>query len=259
MASEALFSRLAADYSRHRPLPPPELFAYLASVAPGTRLAWDCGTGNGQAALGLAEHFHRVVATDASAEQIACAFSPERVEYRVECAETTSLEAGSVDLCAVSVAVHWFDLDRFYSEVRRVLRPGGVLAVWTYHLPEISGAIDAVLLRYQSVILDGYWPAGIHYLNDRYRNLPFPFAELQPPPFVLRAQWTLHQLAGFLGSWSATPTYMERQGTHPLSVIWPQLNKAWGPVDAEREIRWPLHMRIGRLTAPFASSPEQSA
>ena len=65
------FSAHAQNYARFRPTYPTELFAWLASQSPGHRLAWDCGTGNGQAALGLADHFVHVHATDLSPQQLA--------------------------------------------------------------------------------------------------------------------------------------------------------------------------------------------
>src|SRR5512142_92857 len=152
------FSSYARDYARYRPQYPPELFAYLASISPGRHLAWDCGTGNGQAAWELAKHFDRVYATDASADQIAQALPHERIEYRVERAENVSLADASVDLVTVAIAVHWFDLELFYQVVRRVARPGGLLAVWMYHVPVIDPAIDPILEHYYTDILTGYWP-----------------------------------------------------------------------------------------------------
>ncbi len=137
------FSEQARVYARFRPQYPGELFAYLASAAPGRELAWDCGTGNGQAAQDLARHFRRVIATDASADQIAQAAQHERIEYQVARAEDVSLDDHSVDLITAAMAVHWFDLDSFYAVVRRAAKRDGVLAVWMYHLPVIDPAIDA--------------------------------------------------------------------------------------------------------------------
>jgi SAM-dependent methyltransferase len=241
------FSRLADQYAAHRPGYPEALFDYLASLAPDRRLAWDCGTGNGQAAVALADYFEKVMATDASAEQIANAFAHERVHYAVEPAEKTSLLEGSVDLVTVGVAVHWFDFDAFYAEVRRVTKPGGVLAVWTYHLPVIEPAVDACLERYYRRTLAGYWPERIRYLEERYRTLPFPFGEIEAPPFEAKAAWQLEELVGFLSSWSATRKYAEREGRHPLPDIMDELEEAWGDAAQERVVRWPLHMRVGRI------------
>jgi SAM-dependent methyltransferase len=241
------FSEAARQYADYRPTYPGELFAYLASISPNRQLAWDCGTGNGQAARELARHFIRVVATDASSDQIAQGIAHERIEYRVERAEDVSFEPRSVDLVTAATAVHWFDLEPFYTVVRRVVRPGGVLAVWTYHLPVIDPTIDQILEHYYASVLAGYWPERIHYLHDRYQTLPFPFEEIEPPYFEMQADWDLGQLAGFLESWSATRRYQKERGQNPLGIIWQSLSGAWGKHDQRRTIRWPLYLRVGRV------------
>ncbi len=138
------FSKHSQVYAQHRPKYPEEIYTYLASLAPGNSLAWDCGTGNGQAAIGLAKYFDKVFATDASAEQISRAYPSSKVDYHVETAEHISLPDSCVDLVTVAVAIHWFSFDEFYREVKRVLKPDGVLAAWTYNFPEISPEIDSV-------------------------------------------------------------------------------------------------------------------
>src|SRR5215475_11590766 len=120
------FSRQAANYAKFRPRYRRELFDYLASIAPGRELAWDCGTGNGQAAVGLASVFDRVIATDASKKQIANAEPHNRVEYHVAPAENSGIPSGTIDLIMVAQALHWFDLDRFYGQAGRVLKPDGI-------------------------------------------------------------------------------------------------------------------------------------
>lgn len=240
------FSKQSQVYAQHRPTYPEEIYAYLASIAPGRSLAWDCGTGSGQAAVGLARHFDRVYATDASAEQIAHAHPHERVEYGVEPAEHVSLGDSSTDLVTVAVAIHWFDFDEFYREVKRVLKPEGVLAAWTYSLTEITPEVDRLVYRYYKEITGPYWPERIHYLEEKYETLPFPFEEITPPGFVMERQWSLPQFAGFLDSWSATQRYKSQKGEHPLEVIWEELVAAWGGEERERTVRWPLYLRIGR-------------
>jgi SAM-dependent methyltransferase len=242
------FSRQSKQYAQFRPHYPNELYAYLASIAPGHSLAWDCGTGNGQAAVGLAKYFNKVHATDASAEQIALAYPHERVEYRVERAENVSLADASVDLVTVAVALHWFSFDEFYREGKRVLKPDGIIAAWTYNAVEISPEIDQLVNRYYGEILAGYWPERIRYLGEGYKTLPFPFEEIVPPPFVMEIHWNLIQFAGFLDSWSATQRYKAEKGKHPLEIIWPELLAAWGDKKEGRLLRWPLHFRIGRNT-----------
>ena len=239
------FSKQAETYAQYRPQYPDEIYAYLASVSPGLSLAWDCGTGNGQAAVGLAKHFDQVYATDASAEQISRAYQNEKVDYHVEPAEHVSLNDSSTDLVTVAVAIHWFNFDEFYREVKRVLKPNGVIAAWTYNLTEITPEIDQLIEEYYKGILDGYWPERIRFLEEKYETLPFPFEEIVPPSFVMEINWNLIQLAGFFNSWSATQRYKADKGHHPLEIIWPKLTAAWGDENEPRLIRWPLHFRVG--------------
>jgi SAM-dependent methyltransferase len=245
MKFEDHFSKQASDYVTYRPKYPLSLYKYLASLAPGRDFAWDCGTGNGQAALGLAGCFRKVLATDASPEQIERAFQHERVEYRVRSCEQSGLEDASVDLVAVAAAVHWFDFDRFYLEVQRVLKKDGILAVWAYRMPSISDQVDQVARKFSTEVLAGYWPERIRYINDDYRSLPFPFREVEPPPFELEAEWDLDQLVGFLASWSAVRRYQDENRQHPVELIWDELAAAWGRPDQKRRLHWPLFMRIG--------------
>jgi SAM-dependent methyltransferase len=240
------FSKHSEQYAQYRPQYPDEIYAYLASIAPRHSLAWDCGTGNGQAAIGLAKYFDKVHATDASAEQIARAYPHAKVDYGVEPAEHVSLSASSTDLVTVAVAIHWFNFDEFYREVKRVLTPNGFLAAWTYSLPKISPQIDSFVNQYYYEILNGYWPERIHYLEEEYKTIPFPFEETVPPSFVMEINWNLIQFAGFLDSWSATQRYKGQKGQHPLEIIWPELSAAWGDENEPRLIRWPLHFRIGQ-------------
>lgn len=247
MAYHDYFSALAKQYATHRPTYPKLLFDYLASLAPGRELAWDCGTGNGQAALQLAQYFERVIATDASQEQLENAVPHDRVEYRVEQAEAPSIDSNTVDVITVGVAVHWFDLDVFYDQVRRVGTPGAVIAVWTYHLPSIAPAVDRVLKKFYYDIVDGYWPDRFHYVAERYRTLPFPFEDVQPPEFAMETEWDLDNVVGFLASWSATRRYLDEKGSHPVNEILSDLQTAWGDENQKRVLRWPLYVRIGRL------------
>src|SRR5437870_12319458 len=187
------FSKQAAGYAKFRPRYPQQLFDYLGSIAPSRQLAWDCGTGNGQAAIGLASLFDRVIATDASAKQIAKADPHERVEYRVAPAENSGIESETIDLIMVAQALHWFDLPRFYEESRRALKANGVLASSAYNLLHIEPAIDEVVNRYYFEVVGLFWPPE-RALVEKFEELPFPFPEIKTPSFEMIAQWNLEHL-----------------------------------------------------------------
>jgi SAM-dependent methyltransferase len=241
------FSAQAAAYAAYRPEYPPALFEYLAGLVGRRELAWDSGTGSGQAAVAIARHFARVVGTDASAAQLAHAVAHPRVEYRVAHAESSGLPSGSVDLVTVAQALHWFDVDAFYSEARRVLAPGGVLAAWTYGNPALDvAALDARLREFNEETVGDFWPPERRLVVDGYRSLPFPFAEIEPPAFTLEALWTLDELAGYLRSWSATARFVARHGRDPVDALEREMAAFWGPRAERRLVRWPLALRVGR-------------
>jgi SAM-dependent methyltransferase len=239
------FSSHAADYARSRPTYPPELFAFVASLAPGHSLAWDVGTGNGQAAVGLAEHFDHVIATDPSQEQLQSAFAHPKVEYRRATAEDSGLEPGSVDAVTVAQAAHWFDLNRFYSEVRRVLKPGGAVAIWCYILTRVSPEVDEVIDRYYYGTVGPYWPRERRLVDDGYASLPFPFDEVPAPDLEIGLSWTLDEMIAYLRTWSPTRLYIKANGVDPVALVEPELAAVWGERESARTVRWPIRMRTG--------------
>ena len=241
------FSGHAGDYRLYRPAYPPGLFAFLTDTALAHDLAWDCGTGNGQAAVGLAEHFGKVIATDASAEQIANAEPHPRVEYRVAPAERSPLADRTADLVTVAQALHWFDRDRFYAEARRVAKPGGLLAVWTYDLHSVSPAVDVVLDRLQNEFVGPYWPPERVYVNAGYRTLPFPFPEVAAPAFEMTADWDLSRFVGYANTWSATKRFIQAHGFNPVDRLAADLTAAWGDPATVRTVRWAFHLKAGRV------------
>jgi SAM-dependent methyltransferase len=240
------FSGHARDYAESRPTYPPDLFAYLADLAPGRELAWDCGTGNGQAAVGLAPHFRRVVATDASRRQVAEAPHDDRISYLVAPAERAPLPDASVDLITVALALHWFDLAAYYDEVRRVARPGGVLACWFYNLQQVSPEVDAVVVRLFRDVLGPYWPPEIGHIAAGYRTIPFPFDRIEPPPFRMSRRWDLAGFLDYMGTWSAARRYRDQTGADPFDAVRADLETAWGDPSLEREAAWPLQLLVGR-------------
>jgi len=242
-----LFSQQAAGYARFRPTFPPELYDWVAGLAPGRDLAVDVGTGNGQAALRLAERFARVVALDPSDAQLANATPHAGVTYRRAAAEATGVDAGSADLLTASQAFHWFDHPRFFAEARRILRPRGVVAVWCYARTRITPVVDDVVEElYEGYLGKKYWEPERALVEQEYRGVAFPFDEVAAPPFHMRARWTLEQLVGYLETWSALATYRRERGPEndPMRVIVPKLEAAWGAA-GERDVTWPVGMRAG--------------
>jgi SAM-dependent methyltransferase len=240
------FSSASERYAAYRPDYPAALFAWLADQCAERELAWDCATGSGQAALGLAPHFRHVVATDASAEQLRHAGPHPLVDYRAAPAEASGLADCSVDLITVAQAAHWFDLPRFHAEAARVLKPGGAIALWGYGRMVLPGEMDARLQRFYAETVGPYWPPERALIDDAYRSLDFPFAEIQPPPFAIEVEWTLPRLLDYLSTWSSVKRYRAAQGCDPLPALMAELAPGWGDPETARKLQWPLFMRVGR-------------
>jgi SAM-dependent methyltransferase len=239
------FSGHAAGYAQARPGYPDELYAWLAGQSPGTDLAWDVATGNGQAASGLAAHFTRVFASDASAQQISNASGPDNVQFAVEPAEQCSLQDHAADLVCVAQALHWFEQDSFHREVRRVLRPGGLFAAWTYQLNSVSEAVDAVVRDFYDGPIGPHWPPERRHVECGYRSLPFPYREVPDPGISMETRSSLQQLLAYLRTWSAVQRYQAELGVDPVNAIEEPLAAAWGEPGTMRVVRWPLVLRCG--------------
>jgi SAM-dependent methyltransferase len=240
------FSAGSSDYARYRPRYPAELFEFLVSVSPRHGLAWDCATGSGQAATSLARVFDHVVATDASPQQIESALPDPKIEYRVAPAESSGLEAGSVDCVTVAQALHWLDLDRFHAEARRVLVADGVVAEWCYFRLHVEPAVDALIRRYHDEIVGPWWPPERALVARGYATLPFPFERILTPSFAIEETWRLTDMVGYLTTWSATRRCRESTGVDPLDGFVPELTAAWGDPAMVQPVRWPLEVRVGR-------------
>lgn len=240
------FSGHAAAYAAARPGYPDALFAWLATQAPSRALAWDAGCGNGQASVALARHFDAVFATDPSQTQVDNATPAPNLRYAVEPAEHCSLADGSADLVTVAQAYHWFAHARFCQEARRVLRPGGVAAVWSYARSTVTPAVDALFDALHDDILREDWPAGREHVLDRYQALPFPFEPIAAPEFGMQELWSLPQYLGYLRSWSASQRHLARTGTDAVSALETAFAAAWGEPVHRRAVRWPLVLRAGR-------------
>lgn len=241
------FSAGADNYTRYRPSYPPQLFAWLAGLTQEHKAAWDCGCGNGQAAIGLVPYYERVIATDPSQQQIDHAILHERISYSVATAEEPGIESNTVDLVVVAQALHWFDFERFYSVVCRVAHAGGALAAISYGEVRVEGPPDSIISNFYHNIIGPYWPPERHYVDEHYATIPFPFAEIEAPSFAMECNWDLEHLKGYLGTWSAVKEYQRRLGHDPLALIDSELRSMWGDPQRVRRISWPLAMRVGRV------------
>jgi SAM-dependent methyltransferase len=240
------FSHVAAAYARFRPDYPAALLDWLAGVAPGRGSAWDCACGSGQATVPLAARFERVVATDASLEQLSKAPTTDNVSMAASLAETAPLPDHSVDLVTVAQAIHWFDLEAFFAEVRRVLVPGGVVAAWTYGLPEVEDeAVRAVVDGFIADTLGPFWPPEVAHVLDGYVSLDFPFTEIEPPHLEMTVSWTLPRFLAFVRTWSGVGRYIEARGDDPVRGLEADLVPRWGPAARQRSIRWSVNIRAG--------------
>jgi SAM-dependent methyltransferase len=242
-----LFSQQASTYAAARPSYPDALYQFLVSLVPRRLLAWDCATGNGQAARDLGRYFERVIATDGSVDQIAHAVPAANVEYRVAPAESSGLETKSVDLVAVAQALHWFAHDAFFAEVRRVTVTGGVIAAWSYGSCHAGADVETWLRDFEENTVGPYWNPERRWVDERYSTIPFPFLEVPAPTFELRVEWTLRQLDAFLHSWSAVTKFRRDRGEDPVPPLVERLASRWGPAERTREVTWPLNIRVGRV------------
>ena len=238
------FSAVSSDYAAFRPRYPRDLYEWLARVAPGCEVAWDCACGSGQASIDLAERFTHVIATDLSSNQLRMAEPHPRVEYRVAIAEAGGLPSASVDVVTVAQALHWFKLEPFYAEVRRVLRTGGVFAAWCYGTPTVGAEpVDCVLQVFYHRVVGAYWAPERKLVESGYRMLPFPEPEIEVPTLAMEQHWSLETLIGYVRSWSATARYIHARGDDPVPRLYEELLPCWGDPRACHTIRWPLSVR----------------
>lgn len=240
------YSKQSEEYSKHRPLYPEEIFSFLASLSDHKQLAVDCATGNGQAALGLAKHFKKVIALDASPSQISNCFDCGNVEYRVAKVEDTGLGDNSTDLVTIATALHWVNKDLFYEEVKRILKPGGIMAAWTYGTnSEIEPVVSSIIDKFSDMILDELWDRNIDQIKT-FEFQEFPFERIPAPDFIIKKDLTMEQLLNYIYTWSSTQKYIELHNSNPLDILRADLIKVWKPEET-KEVRWTIKMLAGKF------------
>lgn len=245
MSNIKVFGEMSSEYLKYRPDYPEALFQYLANISKHHKLVWDVGTGNGQAAFQLSNYFDKVIATDINQNQLTVAPQKINISYQVGPSEKTSLLSHSVDLITCAQSMHWFDLEKFYEEVRRVSKPEAYIAAWSYHLPLISTEIDKCVKKLHNEILHDFWPAERRFVDERYQTLPFPFKREQTPMFSIKKTYQLDQFLGYLGSWYAVKEYHKSKQKNPLELIYDDLKSAWNNQN-EYIITWPIYMLLGK-------------
>ena len=244
------FSLNSEQYAKHRPQYPDELFLYLSEICEHRDRVWDCATGNGQAAISCAEFFSQVEATDISVEQIQNCIAHPKINYIVSPAEHTPFKNQSFDLITVALAIHWFDQEKFFQEVERVLKPKGILAVWGYGRLEVEPEIDEVTTKSLLEPIDRFWASGNHQLRNRYRDLVLPFDAINiQKTFSMKVEWNLQQLLGYYRTWSAVKRYSAELGNDPVDQLEIKLKTIWNEPDKTKLVQWPLFLKASRKPA----------
>lgn len=242
------FSLQAGIYAKYRPQYPAVLYQFLASLTKDHHIAWDCGTGNGQAAIGLVDFYESVIATDPSENQIKNCFPHERIKYIVEKAEDFSYGQHTIDIVTIANALHWFEFDVFYNIVRNVVKQDGIIAAWSYGRPTISKEIDEIVAVFHDDIVGEYWVKENRFVEQEYKTIPFPFHEINCPSFVSQKEFNLKEFITYLNTWSATQKFIIKTGIDPTIDLQKQLLAIWGSADTKKIITWKLIMKAGRLS-----------
>lgn len=238
------FSRNSDKYALYRPGYPDELFQFLKELVTEKEKAWDCGTGNGQVASKLSEYMTEVYATDISEQQLKQAIQKANIIYSKQPAESTNFPEKYFDLITVAQAIHWFDFETFYKEVKRVLKPSGYLAVIGYGLFRSNPETEEIIYHLYRNILGEYWDPERQYLEDNYQGIPFPFQELKTPEFQFSEKWSFERLIGYLNTWSAVKHYEKATGKNPVALVREDLQRTFGQ---EGMVIFPILFRVGML------------
>ena len=241
------FSTQAATYAQFRPTYPADLFDFILQNVENKQIAWDCATGNGQAAKVLAQHFDKVFATDISQKQIDNAAKADNIVYSVGKAEATDFADNTFDLITVAQAIHWFDFEKFYAEVRRVAKPNATLAVWGYGVMRFDDEeVDRLIQNFYHHVVGEYWDAERRHIDEHYSNVPFPFETIETPYFEMTFNWHLYELEGYLNSWSSVQHFIKRNGYNPIPNLMIDIEAVWRKFNRE-QVHFPIFMKIGKI------------
>lgn len=234
------------EYLKFRPVYPDSLVSYIGSLKPADSTVWDCGTGNGQLAFLLSDHYKIIYASDISEVQINHAKQKQNIKYKVTTAENSGFEDAFFDLITIAQAIHWFDFDLFYSEVRRVSRTGALICICGYGNIETKDESMPIINHLYSETLNGYWDVQRKYIDESYKTIPFPFDELVVPEFEMKFEWSIDQLCGYLGTWSGLIKFSKETGENPIHEVYNKLTQLFSP-DYKIKVRFPILLRVGKV------------
>ena len=241
MSDSKRFTKQSSAYATFRPEYPRSLFEFLSGKVKSNQLAWDCATGTGQAARSLSQYFDQVIATDISLSQINEASGEDNIIFKEASAEKSPLQSESVDLITIAQAIHWFDLDQFYKEVDRVLKPGGLISAWGYGFFKCREDLNAVFDHFSYEILKPYWSDRNWFLVDGYPGLKLPYTKLETPSVFLEVEWNFEQVKGYLKSWSAYQKFIDENHQDPFMRIEQDLKTIWGSPETKHSFKWDIH------------------
>lgn len=240
------FSIGSEQYAAFRPLHPQAFFEYLKTIIPNPETAWDCGTGNGQVAVALADFFEHIEATDISKQQLQQATQKDNIHYSIQAAEQTTFQDNTFDLIIAAQAIHWFDFEEFYNEVNRTGKNGALIIALGYGLFESIPEIDRIIRTFYQTEIGPYWDAERRYVDENYKTIPFGFEEIQAPTFAMQYRWNYEHLMGYLNTWSAVKNYEKTNGINPVTLIKDELKTLMQ--DRTYDIHFPVLLRIGRIS-----------
>ena len=243
------FSYKASEYSIYRPTYPVSLFLYLSTLTNSSSIAIDCGAGSGQATEGLANFYKNVISIDFSYELLSKSESFNNVIKIHASADHIPIKTHSVDLVCSAQAVHWFNLEKFYSEAKRVLKKQGIIAVWCYNQASINKKIDAVVAKiYEKVRCDENFSIEKQYVHENYENLPFPFKKIESPQFNIVVEWSFNEWIGYIKTWPSILSYKKKFDVDLVDNFQLALRHSWG-VDSTKKINWQIHLLVGQVDA----------
>jgi len=250
MKGKGDYTDVSKQFKQFRPTYPSDLYDFVLSCVSNKDTAWDCGTGNGQVASILSNYFNNVIATDLCEAQIDNATLADNINYIVTKSENSTISENSVDLITSAQAVHWFDIENFYKEAKRVGRENAIIALWGYNRYRIDAVLDDIMDSFYSKFLDAYWHDTPRvFLANAYRTLPFDFEEIASPKLEIKVDWKLSQIEGYLETMSSVQEYIKENQHDPVPDLMQELMKEWH-TDTYREVTFPIFMRVGKIHKP---------